>query len=604
LKRCVVIASIASRKSLAIARSIKSLLDYSIVGVAHTWHPHLFSTVFRKKYLFETSRDSEKWPKLVAYIAYKNRCEAVIPVDFVDFIMFSKYNRLFNELGIMTTTPRYEDITIASNRVKVVEHLKHVADFPKQVFIRDSSDVEAIYSLSPPLVVKGLGDSSNPSFHLSYETTINEASMRTPCIVQEYVEGVARGYYALSYNGIPIMEFTHQRVVEYLPVGGASLVAKGSIEDPELYVLGRKILKELKWSGVIMVETRYSDERGKYYVLELNPKFWGSIDLSVSLKYHFPALLLISHIYGVEKAREIAEKLTVKKGEFIWVLDGFRYLPKLPSVWFYMMKKALSNPLHSDVNVCDFTKNFAQLIKAFERIDRESQLWMAYLEASKSELRCWIKRFLQFLNSDKKVVIFDLDATLVNLPVNWNHVRSKLMNLNLILKWESINRAMTRLWLTNVDNYFKLSRVLEEEELKSIKKLNKGLLLMPRGYIEELRRYSSICIATKQSIRVAEEVLKKLRLYNYIDVIIGRDSDVGPIKVEMYRRCVEVLGYPHALVLDDNIEGVVDAYRKGFTPMLISDNVYKIAKSMRLGIPAGPTKTLVKTVLYKLRSSN
>jgi len=64
------------------------------------------------------------------------------------------------------------------------------------------------------------------------------------------------------------------------------------------------------------------------------------------------------------------------------------------------------------------------------------------------------------------------------------------------------------------------------------------------------------------------------------------------------------LGSSHALVLDDNIEYVVDAYRKGFTPMLISDNVYKIAKSMRLGIPAGPTKTLVKTVLCKLRSLN
>uniref|UniRef100_A0A7C5UVV7 ATP-grasp domain-containing protein n=1 Tax=Ignisphaera aggregans TaxID=334771 RepID=A0A7C5UVV7_9CREN len=604
MKRCVVIASIASRKSLAIAKSIKSLLNYNIVGVAHTWHPHLFSTVFRKRYLFEASRDNEKWPKLVAYIAYKNGCEAVIPVDFIDFIMFSKYSKLFNELDIVVTTPRYEDITIASNRVKIVEHLKHVADFPKQVFIKDSSNVEAIYSLSPPLVVKGLGDSSNPSFHSSYETTINEASMRAPCIVQEYVEGHARGYYALSYNGIPIMEFTHQRIVEYLPVGGASLVAKGPIEDPELYALGRRILKELKWSGIIMVETRYSDEHGKHYVLELNPKFWGSIDLPVSLKYHFPVLLLISHTHGVEKACEVAEKLTVKKGGFVWVLDGFRYLSKLPSVWLYMMKKALSNPLHSDANLCDFAKNFAQFIKAFERIDRESQLWMTYLEASKIELGYWVKKFIQFLNSDKKVVIFDLDATLVNLPVNWKQVKSRLINLNLVLKWESINRAMTRLWLSNVDNYFKLSRVLEEEELKSIEKLNESSLLVPRSYIEELRRYSSICIATKQSVRVAEEVLKRLRLYDYIDVIIGRDNGVDPIKVEMYRRCIEVLGSSHALVLDDNIEYVVDAYRKGFTPMLISDNVYKIAKSMRLGIPAGPTKTLVKTVLCKLRSLN
>jgi hypothetical protein len=54
------------------------------------------------------------------------------------------------------------------------------------------------------------------------------------------------------------------------------------------------------------------------------------------------------------------------------------------------------------------------------------------------------------------------------------------------------------------------------------------------------------------------------------------------------------------LVLDDNAEYIVEAYREGFTPMLASDNVYKIAKSLRLGIPAGPTKKLVKAVLQGL----
>jgi hypothetical protein len=44
----------------------------------------------------------------------------------------------------------------------------------------------------------------------------------------------------------------------------------------------------------------------------------------------------------------------------------------------------------------------------------------------------------------------------------------------------------------------------------------------------------------------------------------------------MCRRCVEVLGSSHALVLGDNIEYVVDAYRKGFTSMLVSDYIYKI----------------------------
>jgi len=600
LKGCVIVASIASRKSVAIAKSIKSLLDYNVVGVAHTKHPHLFSVVFDKKYLFEVPRDSEKWPKLVAYVAHREGCEVVVPVDFIDFAMLSKYAKLLNELGAIIAAPRYEDITLASDRVKISDVLRHVAEFPKQRFIRSSAGAEAIYSLSPPLVVKGLGDASNPSFHLGYETTINEIHKRAPCIVQEYVEGIARGYYALSHNGNPIIEFTHQRIVEHLPIGGASLVAKGPVDDLELYALGRRILRELRWSGVIMVETRYSDEYGKHYVLELNPKFWGSVDLPVSLGYHFPALLVVACVHGAEKARELAERLAVRRGEFTWVLDGFRYVVKIPSVWFFMVKKAFSNPLHSDAHVLDVSKNLVQLIKAFNRIDRESQLWALYLESAKSELRYWVKRFKQFLRTSSRTVIFDLDATLVRLPVAWHQVRSRLENLGLVLRWESINRALVRLWVSDVNSYHELSTVLEEEELRALEKLRESSLLVPRSFIERLAKYSRICIATKQSVKVAEEVLKKLGVRDYVSAVIGRDSGVGPIKIELYRKCVELMGASETLVLDDNAEYIVEAYREGFTPMLASDNVYKIAKSLRLGIPAGPTKKLVKAVLQGL----
>ncbi|MCC6055111.1 MAG: hypothetical protein LM583_00325 [Desulfurococcaceae archaeon] len=600
--KCCVVASIASRKSVAIAKSIKSLLHYSVVGVAHAKHPHLFSTVFEKKYLFEVPRDGEEWPTLVAWVANKEECEAVVPVDFADFAAFSKYAKLFNKLGVIVTAPSYEDIALASDRVRVVEVLKHIAEFPAQVFVKSLSDAKSIYSLSPPLVVKSLGDASNPSFHLDYESAINEASKRTPCIVQEYIEGIARGYYALSHNGVPIIEFTHQRVVEYLPIGGASLAAKGFIEDPELFALGRRVLKVLKWSGVIMVETRYSEELGKYYVLELNPKFWGSIDLAVALGYHFPALLVIAYTQGAEKAREAAKKLMVRKGEFIWILDGLRYVVKIPSVWLYLTRKAFLHPLYSDIHILNMAKNFMQFAKALTRAGRESRLWAAYLKASKGELKYWVKRFVKFLSNSKRVVIFDLDGTLIFLPVNWCYVRSELIELGFALRWESINRALMRQWHSDSESYYKMSSVLEGEELKALKKLNSSFLLAPREYIGNLAKYAQICIATKQSARVAEEALRKLGIRNYVSAIVGRDSGVGPVKIELYKKCLELVGGSEALILDDNMELVIEAYRKGFTSMLVANNVYKVAKSMRLGIPAGPLKELLKIVLQCLGS--
>ncbi|MEM0212871.1 MAG: hypothetical protein QW348_01250 [Ignisphaera sp.] len=602
MDKCAVVASISSRKSMAIAKSIKGLLNIKIVGVAHSIHPHLFSGIFDYRYLYKVRREGVDWPYIVAMVAHKHGCDVVVPVDYIDFVGFSKYAKIFYELGITVAAPRYEDIVLASDRVRIVDKLGKAVAFPKQVFVGSSHDAESIYGLSPPLVVKNLGDASNPSFHLDSESAVSEAVRRIPCVVQEYVEGIGRGYYALAFEGKPIVEFTHQRIVEYQPVGGASLCAKGPVEDPQLYAIGRKVVELLRWNGVLMVETRYVDELGVYYVIEVNPKFWGSIDLAVSLGYHFPGILVAAYIYGEESARELAKRLKVHGGEFVWVLDGLRYLAKIPSVWIYMARKMVANPLRSDVDLLEPAKNLMQILKALERFSRERDSWRAYLEGSRIELVYWLKRFTQFLESRRRVVIFDLDATLTQLPVDWRRVRQKLVELGLVKEWETINRAMVRLWSSDKKGFETLSSIIEEAELSSLNKLSKNDLYASRQALKQLSEEATICIATKQSMKVAKAVLNKLGVSEFVYKVIGRDGNAGPIKIAMYFNCLEGFDDAKAVVIDDNIEYIVEAYRKGFASMLASDNVYRIARIYRLGIPAAPTKNIVDFVLHSLRS--
>jgi hypothetical protein len=160
---------------------------------------------------------------------------------------------------------------------------------------------------------------------------------------------------------------------------------------------------------------------------------------------------------------------------------------KIPSVWLYLTRKAFSHPLYSDIHILDMAKNFMQFVKALTRAGRESKLWAAYLKASRGELKYWIKRFVKFLTSSKRVVIFDLDGTLIYLPVNWRYVRSKLIELGFALRWESVNRALMRQWHSDLESYYKMSGVLEEEELKALKKLDSSFLLTPREYRESCK---------------------------------------------------------------------------------------------------------------------
>jgi hypothetical protein len=134
LRECIVIASIASRKSVAVARSIKDLLGFKVVGVAHTHHPHIYSRYFDKVHLIEIDRGNVEWIYTVASIAREYRCVAVLPIDFIDFYMFSKYSYVFEDLGITLASPKHESIVLASDRVKCYEYLGDVAVFPRQVY--------------------------------------------------------------------------------------------------------------------------------------------------------------------------------------------------------------------------------------------------------------------------------------------------------------------------------------------------------------------------------------------------------------------------------------------------------------------------------------
>jgi len=107
-------------------------------------------------------------------------------------------------------------------------------------------------------------------------------------LLQEYVEGEGRGLFALMDRGEPRAVFMHRRLREYPITGGASTAAE-SIDDPVLRELGLRLLQALRWHGVAMVEFKRRPD-GSYVLMEINPKFWGSLDLAIAAGVDFPWL--------------------------------------------------------------------------------------------------------------------------------------------------------------------------------------------------------------------------------------------------------------------------------------------------------------------------
>ena len=108
---------------------------------------------------------------------------------------------------------------------------------------------------------------------------------------QQYVSGRGVGVEMLFDRGKKVWHFAHERVHEYPLSGGASSYRHSIVPPANMLKDAEKLLTTLKWHGVAMVEFKMN-AAGQYWLMEINPRLWGSLALSIDAGVDFPMGLL------------------------------------------------------------------------------------------------------------------------------------------------------------------------------------------------------------------------------------------------------------------------------------------------------------------------
>ena len=108
-----------------------------------------------------------------------------------------------------------------------------------------------------------------------------------PVQQQEYIAGRGLGIEFLFNQGQPVWHFAHERIHEYPLTGGASTYRRSVHADPTLLERAQRLLAALRWHGVAMVEFKVAPD-GSFYLMEINPRLWGSLALSIDAGVNFP----------------------------------------------------------------------------------------------------------------------------------------------------------------------------------------------------------------------------------------------------------------------------------------------------------------------------
>jgi predicted ATP-grasp superfamily ATP-dependent carboligase len=226
------------------------------------------------------ARDGERFVGALAEAARTRRVDVVLPVGYDATIACSRGRDRIAAVARLAVADA-DAMDVAASKRQTLELAERIGVPIPRTYV--SADGVAEF---PVVVKESLG-----SGHVRYANDTRElaGAVGSDSVIQEYVRGRGYGYFALFDRGEEKAFFMHRRVREYPPTGGASTAAE-SVNDPALRELGSRLLRELRWHGVAMVEFKRDERDGRYKLMEINPKFWGSLDLAVAAGVDFPWL--------------------------------------------------------------------------------------------------------------------------------------------------------------------------------------------------------------------------------------------------------------------------------------------------------------------------
>lgn len=206
------------------------------------------------------------------------------------------YDSLSRLVHIGSPPPHITD-RVLDKRITLAAAQKCGIPVAASVTVDDVSKVnEVIQHFRYPMIAKPAIRKGANTYRIRYFLTQEEllASIKNDAdwiqggLLQEYIPGIGKGIGVLMHKGFPLAMFQHRRLKEYPYTGGVSVMAESETVDPVLGKFAIKLLQQIEWEGVAMVEYRYNPNDDSFALMEINGRYWGSLFLADRSGMDFP----------------------------------------------------------------------------------------------------------------------------------------------------------------------------------------------------------------------------------------------------------------------------------------------------------------------------
>jgi predicted ATP-grasp superfamily ATP-dependent carboligase len=295
------------RKTLAVVRSLGRKGIHVTVGERTFLNTSFFSKYCTRRLVYPSPRRSpDQFIEFLLKEIKENHYDCLFPMEEETLLLLANYHSEISPYSYLLS-PGLKKIEFVRDKRNLMEFAEtHGIPTPKTFQISPSLSPSLLMAegrvgeIPIPAVIKPR--ISSGSFGIIYVKkkedlipSYQSVHERYPFpLIQEWIPdgGGTFGLSALFDEASNIKAaFVHKKLRMYPVQGGPSTLREG-VEHPQIMELGLSLFKSLNWAGVGMVEFKVDPRDGIPKLMEINPRFWGSLQLAIVSGVDFPYLIL------------------------------------------------------------------------------------------------------------------------------------------------------------------------------------------------------------------------------------------------------------------------------------------------------------------------
>jgi predicted ATP-grasp superfamily ATP-dependent carboligase len=382
-----------NRSALAVTRSLGKKGCRVVVSGSTVKNLSACSKYCSKRYAVpDPMKDGSGFADSVIDIATRERIDVIFPCTDQSIYWLNRIRERL-PVGVILACAEPAEMDKVSNKCELFQLADIGVPIPETVIVNGREDFR---DKGPriekyPVVVKP-GYSKIPDGSRLLSASVMYASdfgmlksyyddhpaLRYPSLIQEVITGPGLGLFTVYDCDKPLALFSHRRVLEKPPAGGVSVISESAPLSAELVDTTQKLLKSVRWKGVAMIEFKRDLRDGKAKLMEINGRFWGSLQLAIASGIDFPAISL--EYYLGKKTLSCLREYNIGH-RMRWLLGVLDHL-------IIRLKQKDPQPLAVKLPSC------AQIVRELLAFKAKNTSWDVYDSSDQKPFLCEIRAYV------------------------------------------------------------------------------------------------------------------------------------------------------------------------------------------------------------------